>query len=511
MKMKRLAALWLLCCLLLTACAAPERPVIPSATLPPVIDDIVAPVGDAALFYAEDVALYLPSRDGQRLICLYETLTLNHGRHPAETVARALLAHPGNASAAPVGGGVALQLSASDPVELSGEVCTVNLMPSALQLNPADLYAACLCLTTTLCELPGVRSVNVLIAGQAVGLDVAGRLPLGSLSPHVGAELSVLWSQMAARRAPVGSDPATVPLSAAATLYFPLANGDGVVPEVRTIAFDGQETAQLVRALMAALAAGPQRQPDAASLPDLPGLLAEEPVATDLETGGRMVRLRFRPELERALQAAGVSPACFAASVTCTLTTFVPSLASVQLFAGDQPLTSVSGPAMGSLLFPGGVTRRADFTAYINAQTTLYLPGGGHLNAVIRRLPDEEAYHPRTLLLTLFAGPSEAERAAGLTPLMPEGLTDADILGVSFTGDTLLVNFSTRVAERIRESELDQHLMCRGLVGALCELMDARRVRFFFGGDALETLNGPIFWGGEFLYSPSLTDAAGGE
>lgn len=508
MKMKQLAAL-LLCAMTLTACAVRETPLPPAATLPPVMDDIVAPVGDAALSQAMSVALYLPSRDGQRLICQYERLTLNSGRHPAEAVARALMEHPGNEAAAPLGGSVTLRLSASDPIELSGGVCTVSLTPSALQLDHADLYTACLCLTATLCELKDIHAVNVLVAGQAVSLDAANRLPLGSLSPHTGAELPILWSQMAARRAPVGSDPAGAPLTAAATLYFPLADGSGLLPEVRTLSFAGQMPSQLIRALLDALSVAAPG--DAVALPDLPGLLSAEPSLTDLDTGGRMATLRFQPSLEGALRASGIDPACFAASVTCTLTTFVPSLASVQLAIGDQPLTSLTIPGAGSQLFPGGVTRRADFAPLIQAQATIYLPSGDRLTAVTRRLPDDDAYHPRTLLGALLAGPTAAERAAGVTELLPDGLSDADILGIALDGDTLLVHLSGRAAERIRESDLDQHLMCRGLVSALCELMGTPRIRFFFGGDAAASLNGPVFWGGEFLYSPGLTESSGGD
>ena len=501
-KMKRLVALLFLC-LILTSCTIPQQADPVTVTLPPVIDDIVAPIGDAALFYEEEVALYLPSRDGQRLVCDHQVVTLNRGRHPAEAVARALLAHPGNDIASSPGGAIALQLFPSDPIELSGDVCTVDLMPSALLLEPGDLYAVCLCLTTTLCELPDIRAVNVLVAGQAVALDAAGRLPLGSLSPHAGAELSVLWSQMAARRVPVGADPSTVPLTAAATLYYPLPDGEGLVPEVRTLSFAGQETTQLIRTLLAELSIAPQRHPEALALPDL----LENVTLSDLPTGGRMATLRFDP----AVTASGVDMASFAASVTCTLTTFIPSLVSVQLSLGDQPLTSLSSPLLGNQLFPGGVMQRTDFSDAIRAQTTLYLPRDTHLAAVTRRLPDEEAYHPRTLLLTLFAGPTADEQADGLIALLPEGLGDADILGISIENGTLLVNFSARTAEHIRESDLDQHLMCRGLVSALCELMRVKRVRFFFGGDPAETLNGPIFWGGEFLYSETLTDMAGGE
>lgn len=510
MKLTRLAALLLLCLFLASCAVARQEEVVPMVTLPPALDDVVAPVGDAALSVTETVALYLPSQDGQRLTCQYETIVLNQGRHPAEAVARALLAHPGNEAVSSLGRGVALQLSTSNPIELSGNVCTVNLMPSALQLDHADLYTTCLCLATTLCELKDIQVVNVLVAGQAIALDVANRLPLGCLSAHVGAELPGLWSQMTARRVPVGGDPSTVPLTAAATLYYPLADGNGVIPEVRTLSFPGQEPVQLVEGLLTALSVSPLYRQDASALPPLDALMSAPPAVTDLETGGRMVTLRFNPSLEVALLAEGVDTAGFVAALTCTLTTFVPSLSTVQCYVGDQPLTNAYSPSMGSQLYPGGVMRRTDFAAFIRAQATIYLPRGDKLMAVTRRLADEEAYHPRTLLLSMIAGPTAYERATGFSALMPEEITDADILGLSVAGDTLLVNFSGRAAERISASGLDQRLMCRGMVSALCELMRVRRVRFFFDGDAVQTLNGPIFWGGEFLYSPALTDAAGG-
>lgn len=507
---KRLAAIFLvLLCVSLTGCAPAPKPA-PSVTLPPVAEDIVAPVGDAALAYAGPVALYLPSRDGQRLICQYETVALHHGRHPAEAVARALLAHPGNAEVLPLGGDVTLQLAASDPIELSGEVCTVNLTPSALQLDHDAFYTACQGLAATLCELPGIHAVNVLVAGESISLDAADCLPVGCVSPRVGVELPVLWSQMAARRTPVGDDPSQNPLTAAAILYFPLSSGDGIVCEARTLSFPGQSPEQLTLGLMDALAAGPVRSPDAAALPSASSLLASAPEARRLDSGGRTLTLHFVPELEERLSASNVDFACFLAALTDTLTGFVPSVTAVCMDVGGQPLTSVYNAALGSLLFPDGVVKREDFSAYPRMRTTLYLPLDGHLKRVSRSLPDDDAFHPRTLLRALMTAPSAAEREAGFAPLLPEGLSDADILGLSVVEDTLLVNLSARTAEAIRVSGLDQHLMCRGLVSALCEQMGTRRVRFFFGGDAAQTLDGPIFWGGEFLYSSDLTETAGG-
>lgn len=53
-------------------------------------------MGDASLDYTALVDLYLPSLDGTHLVAQQAQLTLNRGRHPAETVLRALFTYEGN-------------------------------------------------------------------------------------------------------------------------------------------------------------------------------------------------------------------------------------------------------------------------------------------------------------------------------------------------------------------------------------------------------------------------------
>ena len=92
------------------------------------------------------------------------------------------------------------------------------------------------------------------------------------------------------------------------------------------------------------------------------------------------------------------------------------------------------------------------------------------------------------------------------TPLesLPEGLTDADVLGLSVENGTLLVNLSARYGEVIRQSDLDQRLMAYSMVNTLCERLNVRRARFFFGGEAVDSLGSALCWSGEFLYHCGL-------
>ena len=494
MKKLRTLLCLLMCAALLTGCTT-KAPSLPAPALPAGAPGPEAPIGDVGLQREAVVPLHLPSLDGQSLLTFYESLTLPQDRHPAETILTALLAHPGNSRVRPVGGSVQLSLSGANPVEISGSVCTVNLSASALQFTMQELYTAAMCISSTLCELDDVRYVNLLIAGTPVAMDVGGHLPLGALNGSTGAELPVQWEQFSARRTPAGELPAHTPLTATATLYFPLRDGSSIVAEPRRISFPGQHPQQQVVALLSALSTSSQLLENTADLPDLNALLLFTPEVTQLDSGGRRATLHFTADVKERLLAANCDPSAVFAAITTTLTTFVPSLQQVCVLVGDGALTSLYSPVLGSCLFPGGLMNRSTFAHTLMGQATVYVPEGSSLSPVTIGLPYRNAVSPRAVLLAMVQ--------PGMN-VLPEGLTDADILGLSLHSSTLLVHFSAKYAEVIRASEMDQRMMAYAMVTTLCEMLEVRRVRFYFGGEGLDSLGGDTVWSGEFLYNPAL-------
>ena len=499
---KRLLPL-LLCLALVTSCAAPPVNQTAAPTLSPAVSPYDAPYGDETLRYTGQAALYLPSRDGQKLIVRYEEIELRHDVHSARAILEALLRCPATEETVSLGGGVNLSLYGSAPVEVSGGICTVNLSASALQLDRSDLYTVCLAIASTLCELPDIQYVNVLILGQAIAMDITGCLPLGTISPRPGEELPVLWEQMDARRAPLGQDPATVPVNATATLYFPLSDSSGIVPETRALSFAGQDPQQLALELTNALSAGAQSTAGAASMPSLSSLLTVDPIVTDLEDGGRLLTLRFNPGLEDSLRKSGIDTACFLAAVHRTLVTFIPLVSAVRVYVGDTQLTSLYSRVHGSTLLPEGVMLRAHFDAYLMRQVTLYMPSGSRLQTVQRPIHHGQADSLLALMEQLMDGPTAAEEAQGVTSPLPASLTEEDVLGLGMENDTLLINLSSAFAQAIRDSG-SETLICYSMVNTLCEAAGVERARFFFDGQTVETLAGTLYWGGEFLRSPGL-------
>jgi len=489
----------LMCLLMLTGCTPQVTPPAstPLPTLPPAVEPFTAPIGDAGLNHEGLAVLYLPSANGQQLLSIYETLPLSYSQHQAENVVRALLTHSGNSRVHSLGGDATLALSGSDPVEVAGGVCTVNLSASALQLSLQDFHTVCLALAATLCELDGIRYVNVLVAGRPVPMDAAGYLPLGSLTAQPGQELPVLWEQLVARRTPVGEQPGETPLTTAATLYFPLADGTGVMPETRRLTFPGQHPRQLAASLLEALSSGAEELHGTSKLPDLIALMTADPEVSDLNSGGKRITLHFTADLRSWMTAAGTDPACGFAAIVHTLTTFIPSVEQVCILLGDSAVTSLRSDVHGSRLFPGGLHHREDYAGYLRGQATVFLRQEVHLVPHTVSLPYRSVRSPRELLLSLAAAPADCA-------VLPSGLTDADILGLSVIGDTLLIHLSARYADVLRHSGMDQRLTAFAIVNTMCEGLRVRRVRFHFGGTAADTLNGSVLWSGEFLYNPAL-------
>lgn len=506
--MKRGLLVFALLCLLsvLSGCGG-SQPQESVPTLPPAISGFEAPYGREQLTEAREVSLYLPGKDGVYLYPVRKELWTDEQGNIAGPAVRALLEQEENELVFSAGKGVRLELYGKDPVEVSGAVCTVNLSSSALQLEREVFYQACQAITETLCGLDGISYVNVLVAGQAVGMDITGNLVMGSLTSGKGSELTKLWEQIDSRRADVGQDPSKIPVTAVATLYFPMSDGESIMPETRTLNFSGQTPQQLAEGLLNALSAGPQYLENTATVTDIASLLLFHPIVSEMEDGGRLITLIFDDDLEERMKGTGSGLPALVSSVTYTLTTFIPGIAAMNFRVGDSLLMSLETDSHGRLFFQGGIQRRNQFSQFLADQSTLYFSTGDRLAPVSRVFARGEAKNPETLIVSLMEGPTEPERRRGLDKVMPEGLDYSDVLGMSVENDTVLLNLSERCREKIRnEAGEYEQLLCYSLVNTLCESLGTRRACFFFDGETEEHLCGIVYWGGEFLYNPAMTD-----
>ena len=488
----------LLClCLLLAGCEGTSSAPASRMTLPPVQLSYTAPENDMDQERTQSVMLYLPSTDGSRLISLPRTAKLNASRRSAETLCQMLFSCPGDTQTVPLGGGKELRLSETEAVEVSGSVVTVSLGASALRLSHEQLFTVGQALANTLCQFGDVEYVNVLVNGVQPGLDVASTLPAGCFQPNTREDLSTLWARASAKTQ--GRRAMT------AALYFPAAGGRGILCEARTLSFQDTETATVIRTLLEALSVGAETIPDAPRYPDLLSLLLEEPKITET-AGSRRAVLHFDDTLNQMLIANGITRSMMAASLVYTITTFVPALDGVEMVIGDETITSVtpSGTCVHTdetIHFPSRLMRRSDFSVFLLSPCPLYFADEkGALCETVRYVPFYESCSARKIIDQLMLGPQNYDTVSGLSPVLPEGLRDADLIGVSLEKETLALNFSSRLLTLSQGMTPEaERNMVYAVVNSLCRMQGVKRVSFFIIGEQPETFAGAVFLPGDFL------------
>ena len=370
--MKRVLCLLAALCLLavLGGCArqgGEEQAPVP--TLAPAVVDYEAPDGDRIVGMSGDRVYYVPERGQAKLGVRSVHLEGTNLKDTVEALIRRVLSDVN-------GSGVFLnardlELYREAPVEISRGICTVNLSSSALQLEHDEYYRLAVALSTTLCNLEEIRWVNVLIAGQSKALDYSGWLPIGSLTGHAEENLAVLWEQVEARRTPVRGDAGRTPVSAQASVYWPMAGGRGVDIESRRISADGQTPSQLASVLLNAMSEIVRaKNKSAEDIPDLWEYMVHEPVANKMEEGGKLITVSFREDIGELTEAWGTDLTCLEAAVTLTLTTFVPETAAVSIRVGDKPVTEINSGNFRVGTIIGGLMRRSMFAPFLTGSTS---------------------------------------------------------------------------------------------------------------------------------------------
>jgi len=479
----------------------------PAPTLPPAEARFSAPDGDGIIDEGGEYRIFLPARDDLHLVSRLIVLDPAGLTDRTETIVHSLIGYPGDEEAKKLGGTRPLGLYGEHPIEISGGVCTINLTSSALQMNLSDFYKNCLAIATTLCELKEINSVNILVADQSVGLDVTGNLPMGTLSAHPGENLSVLWEQMEAKRASLGEDLSRTPLTALATLYYPLPDGRGITCTTRMVSFEGQTPQQLTVGLLEAMIDVRRSTSGGLSIPELNMLLLHDPVTSELEDGGRLITLSFREDAEALLAAGGTDLTGFVTAITCTLTTFIPGIAAVCVRIGDKPITVLRSDRFEPVTALGGLVTREAAEPFLMSSATVYFSRNGILCECERPIPRRAPDSARAQLVALIEGPDPSEQNEGITATLPEEIREDDILGITAEGDTLLVNLSEGFRSSIQgEGREAETLICYSMVNTLCRNTGMKRVRFYFEGEQVEYIAGDIYWAGEFMYNVGLAE-----
>ena len=506
-KLLRLAAL-LAILTLLSGCMA-SIPVRQDGeqTLPPVATQYPAPLGDATDGLVQSVLLSLPNARTGRLEYLQERLLVSHHRHPAEYAIRRLFTYSGTTQTAPLCRETILSLNPGSAIEISGGTATVNLGPSALSISDQERYLVSRAIANTLAQWGDIHYVNVLINNRQPGLDTAATMPVGSLSRMSDGDIAGLWDAVSRKPALAGS-----PYTAMATLYYPVSAGRGIVAAPGLVSSQDHSLTGFVKALLEALSGQPEGLPIPVRVPDLLTMLAQEPVITEAAGAtGRVIQLHFHESLNEALISAGIPRSVMMASLTYTLTTFVPLTSGLTVTIGQEPIMAVvpAGLYEGAgeeILFENGLMQRAQFNHFLLNYCTLYFANAqGSLSASLRPIPYYQAYNPRYLLGQLMLGPLNTDSTGGLAPVLPEGLKDADLLGLTRQQDMVLVNISGKLRELSKDMNAQEELlMVYAMVNTLTQQGTVRRVLLYLDGQQEGAVVHTLDLSGAFLRNEGI-------
>ena len=510
MRKKRLVALLTACLIILGGCSSVPVRDTADVTLPPPSSPYSAPLGDQSEEIIQRVSLSLPSPVTGQLTMVSDRLALPAARHPAETVLTRLFSFQSNDQALAISENDALQLMSGRGVELSGGTAVVNLAASALSLSAQELFLAGMAIANTLSQWGDIRHVNILVNDQHPGLDPAATVPLGSLVADTtpGAAAS-LWEARGSQR----TGNVQGGFSLGATLYFPAAAGRGILAEGRTVSFHDAGLSSMASSLLGALSAGASTLPGVPQLPDLNALLTSNPLVEELPGAqGRIILLSFSESANEQLIAAGIPRSVMMASLCLTLTTFLPGLAGIKVRIGTEIISAVvpAGTLEGAgqeIFFEDQVMRRTDFRHFLLDYCTLYFADGtGALARTRRAIPYHQTRSPRYVLNELLTGPQYTDSNPALLPVLPEGLRDADWLGITRHSDTLVLNISAAAGELFKPlDEVQERLMVYSLVNTLAELEGISKVQFFIDGKQEGRFARQIDIAGSFLPSAGIT------
>ena len=125
----------------------------------------------------------------------------------------------------------------------------------------------------------------------------------------------------------------------------------------------------------------------------------------------------------------------------------------------------------------------------------------------MRAVPFYEGCSVRAIVGQLMQGPQPYDSPSGLSAALPEGLRDADLLGVSYENGVVMLNFSSQLITKCQGfSPAQERQMVYSLVNTLTQLPGVRRVCFFILGDQPQSFAGALYLPGDFMPNLDLIE-----
>lgn len=456
----------------------------------PEMDGLVVTESDSVPVRQLDVELYFRSTDGAMLVPERARLNVAYTDDDAQAVMQLMVAAVGGDEwVNPIPEGTRLL-----GVEHTDRVVTVNLSIDALNVTSAqDLLWMDVAITSTLCGLPDVDCVNLLIGGRKYSLD---GLSMGALTADT-ADAALLWARTRTELEYIEAADSTYVLERTALVYYPAENGDNFLPVAVPVRFMGADASWQLIEMLCTVPEGAQGVlPAFAFSPEH----ATRTIVT--EDGRRVLVVEFTEDTWAQMNATGhADRSCGALALT--LLSFVPELDGVSFYAGEQRVDFL-GQADEAIRMENGVIARDALSSRVGAAVELCFGSadGNGLTEVTRVLSPMVERYPRMMLSLLFQGPLSGEDARSVIPV---GVTTEDVLGISLVDGTMVVNLSANFYRLCQMLDADaERQLVYSIVNTLCSMADVKAVQFFVAGERAEVLSEAIYIRAPLMANPGL-------
>ena len=224
-------------------------------------------------------------------------------------------------------------------------------------------------------------------------------------------------------------------------------------------------------------------------------------IGYELSEDGSSLRLNFDGNFSSVLERSGISMSGLCAALTCTLCGFMPKLEGIKLYIGDGQVAHIE-----DLAPEDGIFTPAMFTDDIGTFVNIYMTApDGKLARLYRALPAAQTASVRSTLKLLFDEPKEYE--TGVVRLIPEELTESDLLGIRISKGEAVVDLSEAFyAGCQRLTETQERNLVYAFVNMLTDRPDVTCVRFLINGEHADRLAAGISIASPLMRNPGLIE-----
>lgn len=499
---KRLALAAMALCVLLCGCSVIRESGQQGEKIPVSVLDL------SGLEYygrVDKSAVYFYNETNGTLTAEIRTLVIGQDTNPAEAAIEQLLRGPSNDSLKAVApAGMTLE-----SIEFSRGVANIYLNYTGTQMQPRQAYQLELAITNTVTDILGASYICIFYNGVRAGFMGYPSAPLRKQTGSIEEAFLNAYARFVPETPPADEQtddeqpietprPRTSEIST--VLYFVSTSGQYILPEVRTVKYTEDNH---INALIEELRKGPLNTSGMESPFSSRLQLISEPEFEQTADGGYHLRLYFdsRPVRSEFLQQEEM--ALSYAALIYTITGFMPNVQSIEIYEGSTLIT-----AQGA---PDGKFVRNNYNGYIGSSVPLYFADrNSDLLLEIQRSQEQgRTWSAKARVIELLRGPLSKD-GDNVWPVMPSGVTEADILAVDVYNDTAYVNLSQRFKEACEKlSAKNEMLLVFSLVNTITAMDGISKVQFLIEGKQTMELAGSLCISDPFLRNYGIIKSGG--